>query len=235
MGGRGPRTMRRIPIAALMAAVLFCAIAVAAIRNASDTWAGVLLLLTLGTLAAAPLGVAYRRDARRAWWLGFALFGWGYARLSLDPSSTEESRSRLPTTALMDLLLEGGGPVVGTRPDPPAPPAEYLKAAGRLIDSGHLQLAASYLRAADDYSDMLSQAERGNLDANIARLVRAEPTLTWARSRRLAVWPAPLKVDPDRFKRVGHSLFAVLAGLVGGAVARWFHAGQRRAESRGGE
>ena len=38
-----------------------------------------MLLLTLGLLAVAVLGVVYRREERRAWWLGFALFGWGFA------------------------------------------------------------------------------------------------------------------------------------------------------------
>jgi hypothetical protein len=64
-------------LAGLMALVSFVAIGVAAPRHSTETWAGVMLLAVLGLLAASVLGVVYRRDGRRAWWLGFALFGGG--------------------------------------------------------------------------------------------------------------------------------------------------------------
>ena len=44
--------------------------------------AGAVLLLTLGAFALAVLAVVYRRGERRAFWLGFALFGWGYMALT---------------------------------------------------------------------------------------------------------------------------------------------------------
>src|SRR3954469_14194500 len=66
----------RLSLSGLMALVLVLAIGVAALRDASETWAGVVLLLTLGLLGVSVFGVIYRREARRAWWLGFAQFRW---------------------------------------------------------------------------------------------------------------------------------------------------------------
>jgi hypothetical protein len=72
----------RFPIAGLMGTILVVAIVLAALRNASQTWAGVTFLLTCGVLCLAVVGVVCRNGSERAWWLGFALFGWGYLALA---------------------------------------------------------------------------------------------------------------------------------------------------------
>jgi hypothetical protein len=88
----------RFPIAGLMLAVLVVAVALAALRNASETWAGVMFLITCGVLSLAIVGVVCRDGPQRAWWLGFALFGWGYLLLALW------STVNLPTMALLDAI-----------------------------------------------------------------------------------------------------------------------------------
>jgi hypothetical protein len=88
----------RFPIAGLMAVVLFVALGLAALRNGSQTWAGATFLLTCGVLCLAVVGVVCGGEAARAWWLGFALFGWGYLALAFW-SSVE-----LPTMSLMDAI-----------------------------------------------------------------------------------------------------------------------------------
>jgi hypothetical protein len=80
-----------------MLLVGFAAVAFAALRHPTETWAGVLLLATLGMLAVAVLGVINREGNRRAWWLGFVLFGSGYLALAFAPWT----RPRLPMTALL--------------------------------------------------------------------------------------------------------------------------------------
>ena len=88
----------RFPIAGLMWAVVVAALGLAALRNASEVWAGATLLVTCGILCLAIVGVVCRKDESRAWWLGFALFGWGYLALAFwSPHS-------LPTTALLHVL-----------------------------------------------------------------------------------------------------------------------------------
>lgn len=64
--------MRRLSIAALMLVVLVCGIAVAALKQASDAWAGGLPMLTLALRGTAVFGFTYRRENRRAFWFGFA-------------------------------------------------------------------------------------------------------------------------------------------------------------------
>jgi hypothetical protein len=96
----------RFTIAGLMLAVLAVAVGFAALRNATPAWAGAMLLLTLGLLGLAVLGVVYRRGARRAWWLGFALFGGGYVLLTFAPWADEHVRPTLPTAMLIDALHE---------------------------------------------------------------------------------------------------------------------------------
>jgi hypothetical protein len=99
----------RFPIAALMVAVLIVALGLAALRNSSAAWAGVTFLLTCGVLCLAIVGIVCDGDARRAWWLGFALFGWGYLVLAFW-SSVE-----LPTMVLLDAIGEHLGLAVQFR------------------------------------------------------------------------------------------------------------------------
>src|SRR4051794_8890980 len=96
------RAMRRphISIAHLLLVVLFCGVALGALRAASAVWASALFTLATGALLVAPLGIIYRRGRRQASWVGFALFGWGYLLLSSVP----EVRAQLGTTALLSAL-----------------------------------------------------------------------------------------------------------------------------------
>lgn len=96
----------RYKIRTLLGVVLFVAIGVAALRAADDVWDGCLLGLTSLCLLTAVLLAVHRTDRRRAYWLGFALFGWTYLVASLIPPIG----SRLPTTkglALLDSKIPG--------------------------------------------------------------------------------------------------------------------------------
>ncbi len=85
----------RVSIRGLMALVLFVAFGFVALRYASETWAGLVVMMTLGVLILAFLGIVYRRGARRAFWVGFVLLGWGYIAYSTDFLwQTIEARTR---------------------------------------------------------------------------------------------------------------------------------------------
>ena len=90
----------RYNIASMLGAISFVAVGFAALREANDQWDSGLFSLTLGALLNAVLLAVHRTEARRAFWVGFVLFGWGYLSLSLI-SSTESttclSRSTGPT------------------------------------------------------------------------------------------------------------------------------------------
>src|SRR5262245_23706503 len=89
-------TMRRFTIRSLIALIVASAIGLAALRNASEIWAGLMFLSALTAVGSAILGAALMRGRERAWWLGLAVFGGGYLIISLCPVVSE-----LPTTQLL--------------------------------------------------------------------------------------------------------------------------------------
>ena len=93
--------MRRHTIASLMAATLVVAVGIAALRNASETWAGIVLFVTLLLLGMSPLAILHRREGKRAFWQGFALFGWGYVVLTMAPWFADRVGPKLPTSQLL--------------------------------------------------------------------------------------------------------------------------------------
>jgi hypothetical protein len=91
----------RLSIAGLMGVVLVASLGLTALRSATEEWAGATTLVTGGVLALGVVGAACRRGAERAWWLGFALFGWGYLFLIFGGAYTS---LHLPTSSLLDRL-----------------------------------------------------------------------------------------------------------------------------------
>jgi hypothetical protein len=94
----------RISIAGLMAVVLFISVGFVALRYASDEWAGIVTMLALGILTLAIVGAIYRRGARRAAWVGFALFGWVYLLSASDSSWSFSSFENMITSAILEKL-----------------------------------------------------------------------------------------------------------------------------------
>ena len=84
----------RFTIASLLVVVLFVALGFAALRESSDLWESGDFTLTLAALLISILFAVHHIESRRAFWIGFTLFGWIYLGLSLVPSI----ESRLITT-----------------------------------------------------------------------------------------------------------------------------------------
>jgi len=72
-------------------------IATVSLCESDETWDSSIFSLTLGMLSVSILLAIHRTEKRRAFWLGFALFGWTYLGLSLVPSI----ESRLLTTKVL--------------------------------------------------------------------------------------------------------------------------------------
>jgi hypothetical protein len=68
----------RFTIAGLMGVVLILALGLAALRNPTGVWASFVPLVTRSLLCLAVVGAICRKGTERAWWLGFALFGWNH-------------------------------------------------------------------------------------------------------------------------------------------------------------
>jgi hypothetical protein len=195
-------TMRRprVSLAGLMGFILVCGLGIAALRDASETWAGVMLLATLGLLAAAVLGVVYRRGGRRARWLGFALFGWGYLVLTFGPWFVSEVRPKLPTSKLLNDLHARLNPS-------PEPVLAIVHRVNTNTQPVRIAIGSDLVRADE---------------IKLSRMLVSPPNRTnylTLRAKLLTV-----SGNAEDFQSVGHCLLALLVGLVGAMIARWFHA-----------
>ena len=76
----------RFTIASQLVVVLLVAVGFAALRETSDLWDSGVFTLALAVLLVSILFAVHRTGSERAFWLDFALFGWGYLGLSLVPS-----------------------------------------------------------------------------------------------------------------------------------------------------
>jgi hypothetical protein len=96
----------RFRIGSLLILVVLLGVGFAALKEAGDLWDSAVLSSTIGVLMISVLLAAAREGASRAFWVGFALFGWGYLVLTAIPSI----EPRLPTTralAYLDSLVPG--------------------------------------------------------------------------------------------------------------------------------
>jgi hypothetical protein len=75
----------RFNIGTLLAVVVFLAVAFAALREATAPWESGVFTLTVAMLLAGVLLSVHRTGRGRAFWIGFALFGWTYLAAGLIP------------------------------------------------------------------------------------------------------------------------------------------------------
>src|SRR5262245_60138021 len=108
----------RLTVGGMLVLMIPLAVGSAALSNPTATWAALVFYATLILLFSAIMGVVYRRGAARAFWLGFALFGWGYWLLcdsglfGMDPlqrfgSYPWNNREGDPVRALTKGLVDG--------------------------------------------------------------------------------------------------------------------------------
>ncbi|HEV3167167.1 MAG TPA: hypothetical protein VGZ22_24375 [Isosphaeraceae bacterium] len=214
--------MPRFSIFGMMGFVLAVAIGLAAILNADDTWACIMLLLAFGLCAIAVVGLIYLRGSRRAWWIGFLIFEGGYLALALGPWFSERMQSKLATSIALDYVHDLARPSLET------------------AESRRLNLIILRMNLADEKKAMRTLAATPSdpqLDPLVADIVAME--------RRIALLEAPAPAsrwqnllpgaaNHEPFLRVRHSLFAMIAGLVGAFVGCRFHARRERNEERAG-
>lgn len=75
----------KVSIQAIILAVAACAMAFTALRTASRLWYGALYTFTAFLLMTAVIASRFRRGSERAFWFGFAVFGWGFFLLGYRP------------------------------------------------------------------------------------------------------------------------------------------------------
>jgi hypothetical protein len=200
--------MRRITIARLMLAVSLCAVGMAALHAASDLWASIMLGLTLLVLGVSILGWLQRRGPARAFWQGFAVFGWGYVMVGVAPWVEDTVVPRLPTTWAI------------------------AHAHARIYQStppNSQQMITNYAEFADTSSAVRSAApaQSKRIELVIDNSLAMRPDL----ARRYIARFVGGSSNYEPFLRIGHCLFTILAGLVGASICCVFYARQHREEA----
>jgi energy-coupling factor transporter transmembrane protein EcfT len=168
-----------------------------ALRNASGAWVAAMLGLAQLALATAILLVIFRRGAERAYWIGFATFGWLYLLLVLvnwSFASNTNSASlfgphHLATTRLSDACYHC------------------------LFDEAFERYFAKFpLPSSGDPA-----APRMATSA-IPPPVAFNPALGSMGQR--PPYPGP---DEGSFANVAHALWTILLAAIGGCLARWLY------------
>lgn len=75
----------RFSLSTLLAIIAVSAIAIMAVRTGDWLWARIWFSVVLALHLAAILGAFYRSGSQRAFWIGFALFGWTYLMIANVP------------------------------------------------------------------------------------------------------------------------------------------------------
>jgi hypothetical protein len=180
----------RFSIANLLVLILVLGVGFAALRESSELWESSLFTLALFGLLISILLAIHRHESRRAFWLGFAVFGSIYLGCSLIPPI----EGRIVTTKLLTYLdskVPGRAPQVFTiqltGSIPPAP-------------GNQIQNLAFSLNAAQLATSNQGQVRIWNV----------------ATGKIFAGWGG----TTENFVRIGHTLFALLLGWLGGQLSR---------------
>jgi Co/Zn/Cd efflux system component len=192
-------TMRRSSIRTLMLFVVFSAIGLAALRNANELWATMMILTALLAVGIAILGTIFLRGREQAWSTGFALFAGGYLVFTLTPSLS----SQLGTTHLLDHLRT----------------AMFASAAEPLSDDEARAFSLNEEALTAQLAKLKTRIR--NFDHDPAAVAVA---LELKKTQRVLAANKNAGPRSDHFHAVGDSLQSLLAGLVGGIVAVWLHA-----------
>jgi hypothetical protein len=178
----------RFSIASLLLVVLFVAVGFAALRESSDLWESGIFSLALASLLTSILLTVHRTESRRAFWIGFTVFGWGYLGLSLVGSI----EPRLMTTkalAYLDSKVPGRSPA-------------FKLYATMNSGTGSNQVQNVTVSFDGNQPATSTQGQVKIWDATTGKL--------------LGGWIG----TTENFMRIGHSLFALLAGWFGGLLSR---------------
>jgi hypothetical protein len=188
----------RFHLDSLVIVVLVIGVSLAALRESNEAWDSGVFTLVLAVLLASVLLAVHRTEERRAYWLGFALFGAAYLGLTLIPAI----ESRFITTKAL-AYIDSKVPRSMTRAD-----ALY----DLLVVNG--QPNALYL-------------DKGNgtfqdVTATVGLDYTANGTLVLNKSAGLRLVGAT-----ENFTRIGHSLIALIAASIGGQLSRRLYGNKR--------
>jgi WD40 repeat protein len=188
----------RFRIGNLLILIVLLGVGFAALRQANDLWDCIVLTSAIGVMTVSVLLAIHRKDERWAFWVAFALFGWGYLGLTAIPSI----EPRLLTTlglAYLDSRVPGRS-VVST---------------GSTTGVGASDPIGLTVRA-------VTFSPQGNV---LATTNNAGTVRVWNTSTGILLWSGT--GTTENFVRIGHSLVALILAWLGGKLAGRIHVGSR--------
>jgi hypothetical protein len=181
----------RFQIGSLLILIVFLGVGFAALREATDLWDGIVVTLASGVLLVSLLLAIHRQAERRAFWVAFALFGWGYLGLIAIPSI----EPRLLTTralAYLDSQVPGRpGLIEGT-----------TSGAGNMDP---IALTVRSVAFSPDGTRLAASNNSGGLRI-------------WSTAPGKFLFTSTGTIE--NFVRIGHSLFALILAWLGGKLSR---------------
>ena len=198
----------RFRLGTLVILIIVLGVGFAALRESNDLWDSGLLTLTLTVLLISILLAVHRTERRRAFWLGFALFGAAYLVMALVPSL----ESKLITTKLLAYI------------DSKVP--RSITAAAALYDIlvvNNSQPNALYLNKGNgvfqDVTTDVGSTPAGNQGTVNGRLF-------FNNSAGLRLWGSG--GSTENFVRIGHWLLALIFAFMGGRLSGYLYAKNRQ-------
>ena len=91
----------RIMIAPIATLLGFAGLTILGLLQNQILWTSLLLFATTVLLSVAILGAYQRRDARKAFWQGFAVFGWAYLAMAFLPYIPYQAGVEVPSSPLL--------------------------------------------------------------------------------------------------------------------------------------
>jgi hypothetical protein len=194
----------RFHLGTLVLVVLVIGTDLAALRESNEIWDSGVFTLIAGALLTSVLLAIHRTESKRAFWLGFALFGTAYLVLSLVASI----EPRLVTTKAL----------------------AYIDS--KLLRSSPAGL--SYFEYDDDDGTMdlfvANNSQPSALDVNKGngtfQDVSATVGLDYTGKGKIVLNNSPglgLGGTSESFERIGHWLFALIVGFLGGLFSQYLH------------
>jgi hypothetical protein len=195
------------------------ALGLVALRSASPTWVSAMLGLAVATLSTSLLLVIFRRGQQRAYWIGFATFGWLYLLLlfgswTLGRTATNNSplraqnllTQRLSAASYHSLYDEAFDSYNATVRGSTAPVGSMRGGDyGGMMPGGEGDSGYGGDAYGAGYSSGMGSVMLGGVGGPVA-----------------APGPPPGPNEND-FVNVAHALWAMLFAAIGGCVAGWLY------------
>jgi hypothetical protein len=211
----GRSALWRFTLRQFLIGIAWIALACVGLRSASSWWVSAMLGLAYFTLTSALLLAVYRRAAQRAFWVGFATFGWVYLLLLIYGWGVEKPNSPVGTSSLLTHRISR---------------ASYDWLFAKADSGGYGDYAGGGypggLAAGVDSGQMIGSGYGGMMPGSGAvGSPQGYATMTPG--------PAPTFIPPSKtdFANVAHGIWAILLAACGGWLARLIYVTQPRDSS----